>query len=248
MRVCRQESRRLQALDFAIGLETQGPLNGRPRRTDRSRGSFAMIAGMVLQELSAPSLEMIAALRRHCWKNVLPDLGLLADGHDEHALHFLVFDERSLIAAARLCVHEFLAQVPDPYLFVGEYFPFAPRFGCMNRLVVHPDYRGIGISAMLDRARIETAKSLGCRSMLVVSSLHSGVRRRQALDAQGFTCVTRGEGVDDGMWGISYPFARRIDTYPGADDCTCPVAADRAGLSIRFNGLLTAQHAAQAGS
>ena len=105
-----------------------------------------MITGVVLRGLSAPFFDKVTDLRHRCWKDELPDLHLLDDGHDDHSLHFLMLKEEVVIAAARLCIHELLYDVPDPHLYVRGNSLFPAPFGCMNRLVVHPAYRRIGLS------------------------------------------------------------------------------------------------------
>lgn len=167
-----------------------------------------MFTGIVFRGDSSPTFRLIVDLRCLCWKGALPDLDQLNDGHDGHAFHFALFYCDAVIAAARLCVHESLTDVPDPHLFANANIPVAAPFGCINRLVVHPEYRGLGIAAIFDLARTEAAKRLGCNTMLVIWNEHSNIQRRNAIDAQGFTSLNNGKAVADGEWGYSYPFAR----------------------------------------
>ncbi|MBI5919667.1 MAG: GNAT family N-acetyltransferase [Nitrosomonadales bacterium] len=143
--------------------------------------------------------------------NILPDSNLLDDGHDEHSFHFILLDRNTVIAAARLCKHELLTELPDSHLYLQWKNPLLGSYGCCSRLVVHPDCRQLGIAAMLDKARADAAVILGCNALAVIWNEHSGVRRRDAIEAQGFVSASDGKAIADGEWGCSYPFARRID-------------------------------------
>ena len=170
-----------------------------------------MITGVVLHEASNQLFELVTDLRHLCWGDSLSSLDLLDDGHDSHALHFVLLDQDIVIAAARLCVHELLADVPDPHLFVTTNRPLPAPLGCINRLVVHPKYRKLGIASILDQVRTEATKQLGCKTMLVAWNEHSGIQRRNAIQAQEFESITDGKAVADGEWGYSYPYAKSID-------------------------------------
>jgi hypothetical protein len=61
---------------------------------------------------------------------------------------------------------------------------------------VLPEYRGLGLSLMLDRARFDAAFNSGCQSLLVRSS--SGVKRKKQLMTLGFTPVAVGRQDKDG--------------------------------------------------
>lgn len=170
-----------------------------------------MIAGVVLRGTSMPIFGQVVGLRCRCWGGSLPDLDLLDDGHDSHALHFVFLDHDAVIAAARLCVHDTLSDISDPHLFAETNKPLPAPLGCINRLVVHPKYRRLGIAAILDQVRTEVAKRLGCKTMLVTCNEHSGIQRRNAIQAQGFESITDDRAVADGKWGYSYPYAKSID-------------------------------------
>lgn len=141
----------------------------------------------------------------------MPDSNLLDDGHDGHAFHFVLFDRDAVIAAARLCRHELLGEMPDSHLYFEWGNPLPGPYGCCSRLVVHPNYRQHGIAAMLDKARADAASRLGCNALAVIWNEHSGIKRRNAIEAQGFVSASDGKAMADGEWGCSYPFARRID-------------------------------------
>lgn len=141
----------------------------------------------------------------------MSELDVLDDGHDIHSFHFVLFGQNSVVAAARLCRHELLDEIPDPHLYLEWKKPLPGPYGCCSRLVVHPDYRQHGIAATLDKARADAAVKLGCNALAVNWNEHSGIKRRNAIEAQGFVSASNGKAMDDGKWGYSYPFARRID-------------------------------------
>jgi GNAT superfamily N-acetyltransferase len=111
-----------------------------------------------------------------------PEAGMIADSHDEHAMHWGVFDGTRLVGAARLCLHETLADAPDCDLFVGLEIP-AP-IASINRLVALKSHRGRGIGNQLDQRRIQEARALGART--IIGTCVNAKSRRHALAAQGF--------------------------------------------------------------
>lgn len=203
-----------------------------------------MATGIVLHGVSSPTFTKIAELRRlswdeALWDGALTDLNLLNDDHDDHAYHFALFSQNTVIAAARLCMHELLSDVPDPHLFQKAASSLAAPFGCLNRLVVHPEYRKLGIAAIMDKVRTDAAKILGCNTILVVWNGHSGDRRRQAIQAQGFSSVAVGEAVDDGVWGNSYPYAKCLDSDAKNNSEPSGICSNLQIFSDKLNGLLT---------
>lgn len=112
-----------------------------------------------------------------------PETGMIADSHDDHAMHWGVFDGTRLVGAARLCLHETLAEGPDGDLFTGLNIP-AP-VASMNRLVVAKSHRGRGIAKELDQMRIRQGLEWGVRAILVAPKVNSQ-SRIGSLEAQGF--------------------------------------------------------------
>ncbi|BBU60391.1 hypothetical protein MSC49_03260 [Methylosinus sp. C49] len=164
-------------------------------------------------------------LRRLCWRDRLADLSTLDDGHDGHAMHFLVRDGGSLVAAARLCIHRVLADTPDRHLFPSALMAAHGPYGCMFRLVVHPSHRNRHISLLLDNARIEVAKRLGCRTMLIAWNPASGVQRRRRLEELGFRSISGGAMLPDGEFGRSIPFAMPLQAGEISDISDLPAAS-----------------------
>jgi GNAT superfamily N-acetyltransferase len=86
------------------------------------------------------------------------------DSHDEHGEHWVALDTEGLpIAAARLCVHESAIDIPNAFL---RYELGPSPYGSLNRLVVHPDFRGKGIAQEFDRARLKRAGELSAKTLL----------------------------------------------------------------------------------
>lgn len=112
-----------------------------------------------------------------------PEAGTIADSHDDHAMHWGAFDGTRLVAAARLCLHENLAEAPDGELFAGMNIP--SPVASMNRLVVAASHRGRGIAKELDQIRIRQGLEWGVRAITGAPRVNSQSRIR-SLEAQGF--------------------------------------------------------------
>ncbi len=103
------------------------------------------------------------------------------DPIDNGACQWTARDGRRLAAAARMSVHDDPESIPYHAAFQDRLTGPGP-YGAMNRLVVHPDYRGQGLAHQLDCLRLRQASLLGARQVVVVAS----GRRVQALEALGF--------------------------------------------------------------
>jgi GNAT superfamily N-acetyltransferase len=112
-----------------------------------------------------------------------PEAGMIADSHDDHATHWGAFDGTRLVGAARLCLHETLAEAPDCDLFTGMNIP--SPVASMNRLVVIKSHRGHGIGKQLDQIRIQQGGSIGARTIIVAPVISPS--RKHSLEAQGFS-------------------------------------------------------------
>jgi GNAT superfamily N-acetyltransferase len=150
------------------------------------------VSPIMPQRMSSNEMAMLAqigCLRTTAWKadGALPafvqDRGQWLDEHDEHATHWACFSGNRLVAAARFCVHEKVSGLPD-LMSVSEYTHlFRAPVGSFNGLVVHPDFRGRGISALLDESRLKAARDARCRSVIATS--HKRGRAIQ-LEQAGF--------------------------------------------------------------
>jgi GNAT superfamily N-acetyltransferase len=112
-----------------------------------------------------------------------PEAGTIADSHDDHAMHWGVFDGARLVAAARLCLHQTLAEAPDGELFAGLEIP--TPIASMNRLVVTKSHRGRGIAKNLDQIRIQQARVLEAQTVIIAPV--NFWSRKRSLEAQGFS-------------------------------------------------------------
>jgi len=149
----------------------------------------------VRELITASEVEAAQRLRYVVWRSegaVIhhSETEIIADHHDDHATHWGVFDEDQLVGAARLCLHDELAEAPDAELFVSADIP--SPVASMNRLVVLKSYRGQGIGGLLDRARIQKARELSTRTVIIAPvNVHS---RKQSLRELGFQVLSKVTG------------------------------------------------------
>jgi len=151
-----------------------------------------MLSGPFEVQDSVTLGEIIHSLRVASWRSVgvLPEAGFAAgvcgDEHEAHSLHWAVKDDDRVVAAARLCVHGELSELPDSGFYEGLGFPVPAPIAVLSRLVVHPDYQRRGISKKLDSVRVAAAKALGCSSVIGTAS----PPRVRPLEDQGFRAVS----------------------------------------------------------
>lgn len=136
-------------------------------------------------------LDQVYALRVKAWlaDGINPDSnleGIWKDEYEERARHWAVLDGEKVLAAARLSIHQSLGDVPSHYVFESLKFEAPTPIASINRLVVHPDGRGLGLSRKLDAIRLQEAKQEGCRTV-VAYCLEARV---PALERFGFVRVS----------------------------------------------------------
>lgn len=133
-------------------------------------------------------LEEIYALRVAAWRarvESFPDIGRWTDAEDARAAHWAIRDGGRIVAAARLSVHDSLADVPHAEIFDGVFSESLDgSIGSLNRLVVAASHSGRGCSAVLDSIRINHARARGCRH--VVGETYAGTKRIAQLRGLGF--------------------------------------------------------------
>ena len=139
-----------------------------------------------LQVSEQSLLLQVGALRVRAWAARSPEIATRSvwlDEFDAVGRHFGVTIGRQLIAAARVSFHETLASAPDPEDFLGL-APPPPLIASFNRLVIDPDYQGLGLSVRLVEARLKAAEQAGCRS--AVTSIWPEERRMKRMERLGF--------------------------------------------------------------
>ncbi|MHA3772566.1 GNAT family N-acetyltransferase [Verrucomicrobiota bacterium sgz303538] len=139
-------------------------------------------------------LDEVGRLRVRAWETEAPEAAEMStwlDTFDADARHWVVLRDDVPVASARLSVHSQIGEVPDSESYAGL-FPetLSSPIGSMNRLVVHPSARGLGLSKQLDLIRLRTAKEMGCRS--VILSTASGPKRVKQLVGWGFEMLGYG--------------------------------------------------------
>lgn len=140
--------------------------------------------------LGETELESVFALRSAVWADFASDLErvpawLMRDGFDASAVHWGAFSGNELVGAARLSRVATLAALRTHEMYSS--LLLRPEFPLciMERLVVRRDFAGQGIARRLDRHRIERARSLGAREILV-GVPHRRVSRLLELGFSGF--------------------------------------------------------------
>ena len=139
-------------------------------------------------------LDEVGRLRVFAWKTetgATPETDCWIDPVDREpgTRLYAIFSGDRIVASARLTIHTDLAQAPDAAVYAGVFAsPPEPPIAVLSRLVVHPDVRRRGFGTALDRHRIDTARGLGCRTVVGSSS---APRRIAQLEALGFWIAGR---------------------------------------------------------
>ena len=169
-------------------------------------------------------LQQVGRLRILAWEadgelpSFAPRAEVWIDEHDSHAVNWAVLCEGLPVAAARLCVHKRICELPDLASLIGYEDSLVPPIAAFTRLVVSPAFRGRGLSTELDAMRIAAAQEGGCRAAVVVT--HVPARMLQ-LKAGGFRNLgeSRHRTVS---FAPSYVFSREIVGVEMAPEETNP--------------------------
>ena len=121
------------------------------------------------QVTDAPTLEAIYRLRATVWRETgdvaqaaFAD-GRWSDEHDPAALHWVIRDAANeLVAAARLSVHDALADVPEAEEYAAAGLQLEGRIAAPARVVVAAAARRHGLAAQLLDAQDAAARAAGC--------------------------------------------------------------------------------------
>ncbi len=139
-------------------------------------------------------LQAVGILRVQAWETTVAEAGRMAtwlDEFDSAARHWVALRAGVPGAAARLSMNSSLAEVPDSESYSGIFseIPDGP-LGSLNRLVVHPSARRLGLSKRLDLIRLGAAEEMRCRSAIL--STATGPYRVRQLQSFGFEFIGYG--------------------------------------------------------
>jgi len=157
----------------------------------------------ILAEISDDTVLMdrITALRIEAWRTFIPiepEVTSWTDPFDPLARHWVILDGDVLAASGRLSIHKRLEDVPDCEVYRGMFNSPPPSpIAVIGRLVVHPRYRGRGLSTWLDQTRITAAELAGCRCVL--GHTHAGDKRTDQLKSRGFRVLGTAHPNEQGI-------------------------------------------------
>jgi hypothetical protein len=148
--------------------------------------------GFTMLEVKYPDfINEIGEMRVICWKDEQGvDSNLFSkkswlEKIDETAFHWIVFKNNAMVASARFSIHSNIEDAPYGKIISNMNLPLSTPIGSINRLVVLPEYRHLGISKHVDSIRLEKAKQLGVKHVLA----QPRDIRVNPLISQGFNMV-----------------------------------------------------------
>lgn len=104
------------------------------------------------------------------------------DKFDENAVHWIVESNKEIIASSRVCILDNVNEIEEDFskFLLPKNIPFA----FFSRLVVHPSFRGNGISNLMDYERLKFIKHHNISFTL--ASVESDIGRKNKLISLGF--------------------------------------------------------------
>jgi GNAT superfamily N-acetyltransferase len=152
-------------------------------------------------ETSDPAiLSQIYRLRVEAWQartSDFPTMDVWTDEFDVAGRHWVVLDGGVPVAAARLTIHSVLSEAPNAEIYRGLLpADFAGPIGVLTRLFVARSHAGRGITRSLDIARIDAARSCGCRHL--IGATLAGTRRVEQMRSVGFEVIGQADDYKSG--------------------------------------------------
>lgn len=137
------------------------------------------------------TLQAIGKFRYMMWneetevnKEMFPD-GCWIESSDATARHWIAenIQTQEIVAVARLTYHETLQDNLDGYLWIEKQFMVPEPCANISKLIVHSSVRKLGIGQTMSDIRIQAAKDMGAKSILVTASAANA----RILYTKGFT-------------------------------------------------------------
>ena len=144
----------------------------------------------ILSKISYPEhIDEMGALRIEAWKTEQGisqsffSKNFWIDEQDQNAHHWMITKDGKVVASARLSIHHDYDSVPHSELFSEKDLGIhnVPPFASINRLVVDPAQRGMGLATILDRVRIVYALSQNVNA-IIAQPIESRVEALKRLD------------------------------------------------------------------
>lgn len=164
--------------------------------------SYLPKLGLKLSEVQYPDRMLeIGKFRIHGWKNeeginqIFFSRDYWIDPLDQRSYHWIITDNDTIVASARLSLHTSLDEVPYANLLRPEHrVHFENKMiGSINRLVVDPAYRGLGLSKLLDEVRIERARAQKAEVIIAFPQLV----RLVPMTRKGFKLIEQLENIPE---------------------------------------------------
>ena len=118
-------------------------------------------------------LNAIGNLRYKVWKGRgvsmknIKEENLWLEALDNYAYLINIYAGKQLIASARMSMHAGVESLPDKALYLNLDYDIPGPMASFNRLVVHPDFRGQGLSRFLVARRLNRAFMTGAQSIVL---------------------------------------------------------------------------------
>lgn len=145
-------------------------------------------------------LDQVYRLRVVAWQARNPDFPQMdawTDAFDATGRHWVILDGDAPVAAARLTVHDVLAEAPSAEIYRDLLPADLPGpIGVLTRLVVAPSHAGKGLSLSLDHVRIEAARASGCRQL--IGDTFAGLSRLDQMKRLGFKVIGQSQQYAEG--------------------------------------------------
>jgi hypothetical protein len=125
-----------------------------------------------------------------------------SDTLDEKSIHFVSFNSSNeIIAASRLTVLHHFEDLPYPKIFTSvNDWPKERPFLFYSRLVIHPNYRKLGLKEKMDKTRIEYQ----LQNSIYFSVATATKERAEELTHYGFTSIATASKKTDALFPFEH--------------------------------------------
>lgn len=131
--------------------------------------------------------------------------GSWSDRWDACSRHYVMLLGEDIIGAFRFSVHPFSGDLPNADIY-GHLLDHLPGpIAWFSRLVVHPDFQGMGYSRQLDLLAISEPRKAGAASIIATGgSVAGNLMRREIMLRRGWTEAGQAIAMPQGEYVAEY--------------------------------------------